>query len=113
MMEGQLTWLVHLVGAIIRGRLSSSSAESQVGFNEYIEVVAKPVLPRAVLKHVEGCAQVANFAVLGLGSWVGMLHQQLPSSIWICSALPDYGVALRATPKLKQAAPGTLRRRSR
>lgn len=29
-MEGQLTWLVHLVGAIIRGRLSSSSAESQV-----------------------------------------------------------------------------------
>ena len=30
-MEGQLTWLVHLVGAIIRGRLSSSSAESQVG----------------------------------------------------------------------------------
>ena len=29
-MEGQLTWLVQLVGAIIRGRLSSSSAESQV-----------------------------------------------------------------------------------
>jgi len=28
-MEGQLTWLVHLVGAIIKGRLSSSSAESQ------------------------------------------------------------------------------------
>lgn len=32
-MEGQLTWLVHLVGAIIRGRLSSSSAESQVNLN--------------------------------------------------------------------------------
>lgn len=29
-MEGQLTWLVHLVGAIIKGRLSSSTAESQV-----------------------------------------------------------------------------------
>lgn len=28
-MEGQLTWLVHLVGAIIKGRLSSSTAESQ------------------------------------------------------------------------------------
>lgn len=28
-MEGQLTWLVHIIGAIIRGRLSSSSAESQ------------------------------------------------------------------------------------
>ena len=30
LLEGQLTWLVHIVGAIIRGRLSSSSAESQV-----------------------------------------------------------------------------------
>jgi exportin-7 len=29
-MEGQLTWLVHIVGVIIRGRqTSSSSAESQ------------------------------------------------------------------------------------
>lgn len=28
-MEGQLTWLVHLVGAIIKGRLSSPTAESQ------------------------------------------------------------------------------------
>mmetsp|Transcript_25560 Transcript_25560/g.71479 ORF Transcript_25560/g.71479 Transcript_25560/m.71479 type:complete len:1067 (+) Transcript_25560:187-3387(+) len=27
--EGQLTWLVYIVGAVIRGRLSSSSAESQ------------------------------------------------------------------------------------
>lgn len=46
-------------------------------------------------------------------SWVGMLHQKLLSSIRICSALQDYGVALRETPKLKQAAPGTLRHRSR
>ena len=30
LLEGQLTWLVHIVGAIIRGRLSSSSAETQV-----------------------------------------------------------------------------------
>ena len=30
LLEGRLTWLVHIVGAIIRGRLSSSSAESQV-----------------------------------------------------------------------------------
>lgn len=29
MLEGQLTWLVYIVGAIIKGRLSSSSAESQ------------------------------------------------------------------------------------
>ena len=28
-LEGQLAWLVHIVGAVIRGRLSSSSAESQ------------------------------------------------------------------------------------
>ena len=28
-LEGQLTWLVYIVGAVIRGRLSSSSAESQ------------------------------------------------------------------------------------
>eukprot|EP00897_Mesotaenium_endlicherianum_P004381 jgi/Mesen1/3971/ME000210S03214 len=28
-MEGQLTWLVHIIGAIIKGRLSSSSAETQ------------------------------------------------------------------------------------
>ncbi|MEW5298899.1 MAG: hypothetical protein WDW36_001972 [Sanguina aurantia] len=28
-LEGKLTWLVHIVGAIIKGRLSSSSAESQ------------------------------------------------------------------------------------
>eukprot|EP00271_Cylindrocystis_brebissonii_P005659 TRINITY_DN17835_c0_g2_i1.p1 TRINITY_DN17835_c0_g2~~TRINITY_DN17835_c0_g2_i1.p1 ORF type:complete len:1060 (+),score=142.88 TRINITY_DN17835_c0_g2_i1:716-3895(+) len=28
-MEGQLTWLVHIIGAVIRGRLNSSSAESQ------------------------------------------------------------------------------------
>ncbi|GAQ78625.1 Nuclear transport receptor RanBP16 [Klebsormidium nitens] len=28
-MDGQLTWLVHIIGAIIRGRMSSSSAESQ------------------------------------------------------------------------------------
>ena len=34
-MEGQLTWLVHLVGAIIRGRLSSSSAESQVSIHTH------------------------------------------------------------------------------
>ena len=29
-LEGQLTWLVYIVGAIIKGRLSSTSAESQV-----------------------------------------------------------------------------------
>ena len=28
-LEGQLTWLVYIVGAIVRGRLSTSSAESQ------------------------------------------------------------------------------------
>ncbi|GBG80488.1 hypothetical protein CBR_g30950 [Chara braunii] len=28
-MEGQLTWLVHIIGSVIKGRLSSSSAESQ------------------------------------------------------------------------------------
>lgn len=28
--EGQLTWMVYIVGAIVKGRLSSSSAESQV-----------------------------------------------------------------------------------
>ncbi len=28
-LEGQLTWLVHIIGAVIRGRLSSSTAESQ------------------------------------------------------------------------------------
>ncbi|KAL6753879.1 armadillo-type protein [Haematococcus lacustris] len=28
-LEGQLTWLVYIIGAIIRGRLSSSNAESQ------------------------------------------------------------------------------------
>eukprot|EP00899_Mesostigma_viride_P004716 jgi/Mesvir1/14245/Mv09683-RA.1 len=28
-LEGQLTWLVHIIGAVIRGRLSSSSADSQ------------------------------------------------------------------------------------
>jgi hypothetical protein len=30
-LEGQLTWLVYIIGSIIKGRLSSSSAESQVG----------------------------------------------------------------------------------
>ena len=30
-LEGQLTWLVHIVGAVLRGRLNSNSAESQVG----------------------------------------------------------------------------------
>lgn len=30
LIEGQLTWLVYIVGAIVKGRLSSSSAESQV-----------------------------------------------------------------------------------
>ena len=29
LMEGRLTWLVHFIGAIIRGRLSSSSGEAQ------------------------------------------------------------------------------------
>lgn len=29
-LEGQLTWLVHIVGAVIKGRLNSSAAESQV-----------------------------------------------------------------------------------
>ena len=29
--EGQLTWMIYIVGAVIKGRLSSSSAESQVG----------------------------------------------------------------------------------
>ena len=27
--EGQLAWLVHIVAAVIKGRLSSSAAESQ------------------------------------------------------------------------------------
>lgn len=29
LVEGQLAWLVHIVGAVIRGRLSSGSADSQ------------------------------------------------------------------------------------
>ena len=29
LLEGQLTWLAHIVGAIVRGRLSSSSADAQ------------------------------------------------------------------------------------
>eukprot|EP00983_Pelagomonas_calceolata_P110829 1159718-Pelagomonas_calceolata.AAC.3 len=29
-LEGQLTWLVYIIGSIIKGRLSSSSAESQI-----------------------------------------------------------------------------------
>lgn len=29
MLEGQLTWLVHVIGAVVRGRQSSSAAESQ------------------------------------------------------------------------------------
>ena len=28
-LEGQLTWLVHVIGAVVRGRQSSSAAESQ------------------------------------------------------------------------------------
>jgi hypothetical protein len=38
-MEGQLTWLMHLVGAIIRGRLSSSSAESQVRLQSHVTLL--------------------------------------------------------------------------
>ena len=30
LLEGQLTWLVHIVGAILRGRLNQSSADTQV-----------------------------------------------------------------------------------
>ncbi len=29
-LEGQLTWLAHIIGAVLRGRLSSSS-DAQVG----------------------------------------------------------------------------------
>ena len=37
LIEGQLTWLVYIVGAIVKGRLSSSSAESQVrGAESYL-----------------------------------------------------------------------------
>ena len=32
--EGQLTWMIYIVGAVIKGRLISSSAESQVWGNE-------------------------------------------------------------------------------
>ena len=39
LLEGRLTWLVHIVGAIIRGRLSSSSAESQVCAHAYPSMV--------------------------------------------------------------------------
>jgi len=28
-LEGQLTWLVHVIGAVVRGRQSSSAADSQ------------------------------------------------------------------------------------
>ena len=31
LMEGQASWLVHIVGAVVRGRNNSSSGESQVG----------------------------------------------------------------------------------
>ncbi|GAX79235.1 hypothetical protein CEUSTIGMA_g6675.t1 [Chlamydomonas eustigma] len=31
--EGQLTWLIYIIGAVIKGRLSSSSAESQEGID--------------------------------------------------------------------------------
>ncbi len=30
-LEGQLAWMVYIVGSVIKGRLTSSSAESQVG----------------------------------------------------------------------------------
>jgi len=29
-LEGQLAWMVYIVGSVLKGRLSSSSAESQV-----------------------------------------------------------------------------------
>ncbi len=29
LLEGQLTWLTHIVGAILRGRLNQSSADTQ------------------------------------------------------------------------------------
>ena len=32
LLEGQLSWLVHIIGAVIRGRNTSSTGESQVAW---------------------------------------------------------------------------------
>ena len=40
--EGQLTWLVHVVGSVIRGRLSSAAAECQARLNCDTTVVSRP-----------------------------------------------------------------------
>ena len=37
--EGQLTWMIYIVGAVIKGRLSSSSAESQVSCDPHSRLV--------------------------------------------------------------------------
>ena len=36
-LEGQLTWLVHVIGTVVRGRQSSSAAESQACCTDRME----------------------------------------------------------------------------
>ena len=54
-LEGQLTWLVHVIGAVVRGRQSSSAAESQAR-----SPFAGPDMPlcsigRLLCSHVQAC----------------------------------------------------------
>ena len=45
LLEGQLTWIVYIIGAVIRGRLNSSSAESQESIGKVFHSLSR-TLPR-------------------------------------------------------------------
>ena len=45
LLEGQLTWIVYIIGAVIRGRLNSSSAESQESIGKILYSLSNPPSP--------------------------------------------------------------------
>ena len=69
--EGRLSWLVHIIGAIIQGRMSSNLGESQVHIGWRPSLTATSGLQRflaqVVLVAIAGGSQPLSFAATRTG----------------------------------------------
>ncbi len=54
-LEGQMTWIVHIISAIMKGRLSSSTAECQVRPSLFSAVCDGGLLHTTAIEDILGC----------------------------------------------------------
>lgn len=111
LLEGQLSWLVHIVGAVIRGRNSSSSGESQVGWPGRSSAGADIVLPASRCLHLLG-APCGTLQIILLAAASGPYWTHPVSVIWLRAhdciqrhpLRAGKGISLPALPVLTTAA---------